>query len=83
MDFSSGITAVNSVSRRTSVVSSVNHNKRVLFGKKKRYQNTGITQDALRYSSSRSNRKFALLEIILENVITTPQGSEIEISTHV
>ena len=30
-----------------------------------RCQNTGITQDALRYSSSRSNRKFALLEIIL------------------
>ena len=36
MDFSSGITVVNSVSRRTSVVSSVNHNKRVLFGKKKK-----------------------------------------------
>ena len=34
MDFSSGITVVNSVSRRTSVVSSVNHNKRVLLKKK-------------------------------------------------
>ena len=33
MDFSSGITVVNSVSRRTSVVSSVNHNKRVLLKK--------------------------------------------------
>ena len=31
-----------------------------------RCQNTGITQDALRYPSPRSNRKFALLEIILE-----------------
>ena len=36
MDFSSGITVVNSVSRRTSVVSSVNHNKRVLFKKKEK-----------------------------------------------
>ena len=35
MDFCSGITVVNSVSRRTSVVSSVNHDKRVLFRKKK------------------------------------------------
>ena len=34
MDFSSGITVVNSVSRRTSVVSNVNHNKRVLLKKK-------------------------------------------------
>ena len=34
MDFSSGITVVNSVSRRTSVVSGVNHNKRVLLKKK-------------------------------------------------
>ena len=36
MDFSSGITVVNSVSRRTSVVSGVNHNKRVLLKKKKK-----------------------------------------------
>ena len=46
-----------------------------------RCQNTGITRDALRYS--RSNRNFALLEIIpeihSENVITAPQGREIEI----
>ena len=48
-----------------------------------RCQNAGITQDALRYSSSRSNRNFALLEIIpeihSENIIRTPQGREIEI----
>ena len=53
---------------------------------KTRCQNTGIMQDALGYSSSRSNRKLVCVTrnhtgntFRHENVITTPQGREIEI----